>query len=325
MPKKREHFPARVGRPKAWGYGRESHINNSHGDSGPAQLARVTETFARKFSAEYDWGSWEEDKECSAFSIPFFKRPAGAKLLSCMMRGDVLIVDKINRLWRSVGDFVKLTARLDKRGIRVVFVDSELDTSTAMGRLTLTIMVAVAEFESQAKSEVIRQAKQRSEAAGVIQGGRGWMLGVLMKPVPHPLKANKKTWAVVWWPECRAVMDRVVQLRDVFKYDWYDIGQTVERDLQEIHAKEGIAINQTYRGNDNSSDRCKRVHAIPRPFKGAHARLYYIREKEYRLYGITDPRDMNRVDHPKLKLEQAELVTAPMPEMKQWQKPPKTT
>ncbi len=304
-------------KPRVHGYGRASHEKNSYGDSIPGQEARALDTFAKRFAADYEWGGWHADKVVSAYRIPFFKRPAGAELLADMMPGDILLIDKVDRIWRSVTDFTRLVERLENRGIKIVFSENpELDPTTAHGRLTLTIMVAVAEWESRFKSQRIKEAKARSELAGVgLSRMCLWMPGVIKWQEPNPLNPDKMCNQYAWWPECRVLlMDRIVVLRDVAGMNWVDIAKTVEREMLEHKKRTGDSIyKQLYWRYKGKARPCK---MIPRPFLTPDAKKYYIAEKTYRQYGLTDPRDMDRSIHPALSLEEAELVSNPMPEMK---------
>jgi len=107
--------------------------------------------------------------------------------------------------------------------------------------------------------------------------------------------------------------------------DWVEIAKTVEREMWEHKQRTGDSIyKQLYWRFKGKARPCT---MIPRPFTTPDVKKYYIAEKTYRQYGLTDPRDMDRSIHPALSLEEAELVNNPMPEMKRCKptKPRKTT
>jgi len=55
---------------------------------------------------------------------------------------DVIVVYKIDRLSRSLADFVKIVEILDARGASFVSVTQQFNTTTSMGRLTLNILLS---------------------------------------------------------------------------------------------------------------------------------------------------------------------------------------
>ena len=78
------------------------------------------------------------------------------KMLDYVRDGDVLIITKLDRLARSLPDLLKITARLDSKGVQLRCLDQAIDTTTPEGRMTYQILGAVAEFETS-----IRKARQR--------------------------------------------------------------------------------------------------------------------------------------------------------------------
>jgi DNA invertase Pin-like site-specific DNA recombinase len=306
-----------VSKPRAFGYGRASHLENSFGDSIPGQQARVREYFDRKLADEYEWGDWAADEVTSAYKIPFPKRDSGRWLLRIMRAGDVLIIDKVDRIWRSTADFVRVLETLDGMGVRVIFADQDyLDPRTPHGKLMLTMMVAVAEWDSHFKSLRIKEALARSRASGVTGANAyRWQIGISLQPIRHPLYQGKTVHIPIWWPECRAIMDRIVRLRDDHAMGWVQIAKQIEADMQEYRRNHSHPIGRTVRWAKKNV-KCKSIAPIPRPFTTPDAKKFYTFEKEIRFYGITDPRDWNRTDHKRLTLEQAEQVLGdiPMPE-----------
>ena len=75
-------------------------------------------------------------------------RPEFAKLLKALLPGDTVVVTKLDRLARSSRDLHNIVHELD--GLSCGFVslgESWCDTTTDAGRLMLTIMGGIAEFE----------------------------------------------------------------------------------------------------------------------------------------------------------------------------------
>ena len=69
---------------------------------------------------------------------------------------DVLLIWRFDRLSRSVPHFLQVVDELRQFGIELVSHEQSFDTTTAMGKFTLTMFAALAELER----EVIRERVQ---------------------------------------------------------------------------------------------------------------------------------------------------------------------
>jgi DNA invertase Pin-like site-specific DNA recombinase len=74
-------------------------------------------------------------------------RPELQKLLSMLKEGDTLIVHDFSRLSRSTADLLKIVDDLNARGVTLISNKENLDTSTPTGKLMLTMIGAINEFE----------------------------------------------------------------------------------------------------------------------------------------------------------------------------------
>jgi len=79
-------------------------------------------------------------------------RPGLQRLLTWVESGkvEVVIIAKLDRLTRSVKDLCSLLELFEKRGVGLVSVAESLDTASAAGRLVITIMAAVSQWEREA-------------------------------------------------------------------------------------------------------------------------------------------------------------------------------
>ncbi|MEA3216165.1 MAG: hypothetical protein QOJ19_2321 [Acidimicrobiia bacterium] len=105
-------------------------------------------------------------------TLPPHKRPGLAQALEllCTRQADVLIVTKSDRLCRSVRDLLDLLDQAERCKFGVVALDSEVDTTTASGRLVATMVGAVAEWERRIIVERTRTALAAKKAAGARLG-----------------------------------------------------------------------------------------------------------------------------------------------------------
>lgn len=85
-------------------------------------------------------------------SRPLGSRPGGSELLRMVARKEVthVVALKLDRLFRNAADALAQTEAWDKAGVGLHLVDmggQSLNTSSAMGRMMLTMMAGFAEFE----------------------------------------------------------------------------------------------------------------------------------------------------------------------------------
>ena len=101
------------------------------------------------------------------------KRPAFERLLEEIRAKniDVIVVYKIDRLTRSLADFAKMVELFDERGVSFVSVTQQFNTKTSMGRLTLNVLLSVAQFEREVTGESNRDKIAASKKKGMWMGG----------------------------------------------------------------------------------------------------------------------------------------------------------
>jgi DNA invertase Pin-like site-specific DNA recombinase len=102
------------------------------------------------------------------------ERPALQRLLADIeaSRIDIIAVNKIDRLSRSLMDFAKLVEVFDRHEVTFVSVTQSFNTTTSMGRLTLNILLSFAQFEREVIGERIRDKFAASRRRGMWMGGR---------------------------------------------------------------------------------------------------------------------------------------------------------
>ena len=114
-------------------------------------------------------------------SAKSLRRPGIQTILAMVEKGEVkaIIVAKLDRLTRSVKDLCGLLELFEKRGVALVSVAESLDTATAAGRLVITIMGAVSQWEREAIGERTRDALRHKRAQGLRSGNipYGYQLG----------------------------------------------------------------------------------------------------------------------------------------------------
>ncbi len=100
-------------------------------------------------------------------------RPLLDQAMAFVRKGDVLVVTKPDRLARNTADLLRIAETLAGRGIGLRILSmggSELDTSSATGKLMLTMLGAVAAFERELMLERQREGIRKAAEAGKYKG-----------------------------------------------------------------------------------------------------------------------------------------------------------
>jgi DNA invertase Pin-like site-specific DNA recombinase len=106
-------------------------------------------------------------------SVPVAERPAAGPLFTKLMKGDVVVAPKLDRLFRSALDALQVVAELKARGVALHLLDLGGDISgNGLSKLFLTIAAAFAEAERDRIRERIGQVKADQKARGRYLGGK---------------------------------------------------------------------------------------------------------------------------------------------------------
>ena len=98
-------------------------------------------------------------------------RPELDKLLERLSAGDVVAVESLSRLGRSTKDLLALIDRFEEQGVTLVSLKENIDTSTSTGRLLITVLSALAQFERDVIVERTNEGLKAARARGR-KGGR---------------------------------------------------------------------------------------------------------------------------------------------------------
>jgi site-specific DNA recombinase len=134
-------------------------------------------------------------------------RPALKRLLDDIEAGriDIVVVYKIDRLSRSMSDFLKLVESFERHGVTFVSVTQSFNTQTAMGRMTLNMLVTFAQFEREVIGERIRDKVEASRKKGMWMGG--WA------PLGYEVRDRKLIIHEADAERVRSIFKRFVQLK----------------------------------------------------------------------------------------------------------------
>lgn len=98
------------------------------------------------------------------------KRPKLLEMFDYAREGDTIYIKDFSRLARSTKDLLDIVEQLNKKHIKLVSLKENLDTSTSTGKLMLTMIGAIYEFERanllERQREGISIAKQNGKYRG---------------------------------------------------------------------------------------------------------------------------------------------------------------
>jgi DNA invertase Pin-like site-specific DNA recombinase len=137
-----------------YGYARVS----TDGQSLAAQLAELKAANCSKLFQEKVSGARADRKQLT-------------RLIDVLEKGDVLVVTRLDRLARSTRDLLNLLGTIAEKGAGFKSLrDTWADTTTAHGRLMLTVLGGLAEFERELIRTRTGEGRERAKARGVILG-----------------------------------------------------------------------------------------------------------------------------------------------------------
>jgi DNA invertase Pin-like site-specific DNA recombinase len=91
-------------------------------------------------------------------------------ILQFAQSGDVLVVTRIDRLARSIGDLVNIVSRLESKGVKLRATEQPVDTSSAAGRAFLQMLGVFGEFETAIRRERQLEGVAKAKKAGIYKG-----------------------------------------------------------------------------------------------------------------------------------------------------------
>ena len=98
-----------------------------------------------------------------------------AELKSCLeyvRQGDILVVTRLDRLARSTLHLCEIAQQLEKKGVSLLVIDQNIDTSTSTGRLMFNTLGAIAQFETEIRAERQAEGIKKSMLKGIKFGRR---------------------------------------------------------------------------------------------------------------------------------------------------------
>jgi DNA invertase Pin-like site-specific DNA recombinase len=136
--------------------------------------------YARVSTADQELGRQVQALKKYGCKIIFEEKGSGAKkdrpeldkMLAKLRPGDVVVIQKLDRLGRSLRHLIDLLEIFRKSEVGFVSLSDSFDTTTSQGKLLFNIMGAIAEFERDLISERTKDGLKFAKSKGVKLGKR---------------------------------------------------------------------------------------------------------------------------------------------------------
>jgi DNA invertase Pin-like site-specific DNA recombinase len=160
------------------GYGRAS--TEAQSLSTQQQEAVELEAFElyRKVKPEWKgatWGGFFRDEDTTRTS-KFRERNSGSLILAACQPGDVIIVANYDRIFANVVDVCETLELVRSKGIRLLILDCDIDTTTDFGESVFKLLAVIKEMEVKEIRRRITEAMRYRRARGLPCAGSkiGW-------------------------------------------------------------------------------------------------------------------------------------------------------
>ncbi|WP_306009378.1 recombinase family protein [Bacillus sp. MMSF_3328] len=161
-----------------------------HGYSIPAQIEKL-----EAYCLSQGWDLKEKYID-EGYSAKDLNRPKFEKMMEQVKSGniDVILVYRLDRLTRSVVDLYEILKVLDENNCMFKSATEVYDTTNAMGRLFITLVAAIAQWERENLAERVRFGLEKKIKSGKWKGG---MAPYGYKMVDKNLIVNEEEVSVV--------------------------------------------------------------------------------------------------------------------------------
>lgn len=117
---------------------------------------------------KYDIEKWYIEKASGKDT----NRPKLQELLEFVREGDTIYIHDFSRLARSTKDLLEIIEKLNNKGVILISNKESLDTSTPTGKLMLTVIAAINEFERQNLLERQKEGVEIAKREKRFKGGQ---------------------------------------------------------------------------------------------------------------------------------------------------------
>jgi site-specific DNA recombinase len=155
------------------------------------------------------WGLSSKAYDDPGRSGSNLNRPALQELMADIETGlvDIVVVYKLDRITRTLLDFVRLIDFFDRFGVAFVSITQNFDTSDSMGRLIRNVLLTFAQFEREIASDRMRDKKMVMKQRGLWAGGDA--------PLGYDLRQGRLVVNKLEAPAIRCIFETYVETQRI--------------------------------------------------------------------------------------------------------------
>jgi len=124
-------------------------------------------------------------------------RPELDRMIDSLRKGDVVVVQRLDRLGRSLKDLIELLDGFKQQGVLFISLNENIDTTTAIGELAFHLIGSIAQFERRLISERTKAGLDAARARGRKGGRKAKLTPVDIKKAKAMLNDPQMTKAEV--------------------------------------------------------------------------------------------------------------------------------
>ena len=172
------------------------------------RVSTADQNAARQEEALKDCGieRWFEEKVSGKNA----DRPQLQTMLQYIREGDTVYVTEFSRLGRSTADLLDIVGQIESKGAALVSLKEQFDTKTPAGRLQMTMLAAISEFERAMILERQAEGIAIAKRAGRYKGRKRIMIPDIGKYYSsYMARKTSKTKIAKELHVCRNTVDRL--------------------------------------------------------------------------------------------------------------------
>ena len=137
--------------------------------------------YARVSSDDQDLTIQKSALDRDRCAIVFEEKRSGTKrtgreqldlALKVLIKGDTLVVTRLDRLGRSLRDLANIAHEIEQAGAHLRVIEQSVDTATSAGRAFFGMLAVFAQFETDVRRQRQAEGIERGKKAGVYTGGQ---------------------------------------------------------------------------------------------------------------------------------------------------------
>ena len=138
---------------------------------GYARVSTTDQNLARQIDILCANGVKEENIYKESISGAKRHRPELNHLQTVLRTGDVIVIESLSRLSRTSCDLLEILRDWEDKGIQCISLKEQLDFSSTTGKLMLTVLAALSQFERDIIRDRVKEGLAAARARGRV-GGR---------------------------------------------------------------------------------------------------------------------------------------------------------